>query len=235
MGLPVPKPTASILLTRPEAQSRSFAQQLQAHGFTGDIQISPLFAIKPTGAAISLNATDQVIFTSRNAIEFVPVSDAAAWCVGEKTAEQAKRAGWSAISANGDVDALAAKIVAANPTCRLVHVRGRHSRGDLVARLNAAGLTAIDVVVYDQVAQSLGDAALAVLNQTDPVIVPLFSPRTARLFADQGPFRAPIHCVAMSDAVAQEVRDLPVQTLRIAAEPTAKSIRKGVLSLVDAA
>ena len=67
------------------------------------------------------------------------------------------------------------------------------------------GLRASEAVLYDQSAQPLGDAALALMEGTAPVVVPLFSPRSAELvFAGCAP-RAPLRIVAISQAVAERV------------------------------
>jgi uroporphyrinogen-III synthase len=63
--------------------------------------------------------------------------------------------------------------------------------------------------------------ARQVLGAHDPVIVPVFSPRSAKILCDQGPFSAPIHAVAMSEATGQPLRILGIARLEIAQTPDA--------------
>jgi len=235
MGLPVPKPKPTVLLTRPRAQSESFAQDLRANGFDGKILISPLMQIEPTGAVVDLEQVDGVIFTSRNAVEFAPNGAKQAWCVGEKTVEVAQRKGWQTISADGDVDALLQQILASRPTGKLLHLRGEHSRGAVTQRLRDAGYAAEELVVYRQAALTLSGEARERLSGESPVIVPLFSPRSAALFVNSGPFVAPIWGVAMSKAVADEMKSNAPDKLLVAKAPKAELMRKSVLSLVKPA
>ncbi len=235
MGLPVPKPKPSVLLTRPRAQSERFAQDLRGQGFSGEIVISPLLKIKATGQITGLEQAAGVIFTSRNAVECLPAMSKTAWCVGRKTAERARQKGWDAKSADGDVETLFQLILRAKPQGRLVHLRGTHSRGALVARLQDSGFDAEEMVVYQQLFQPLNSKALSLLSGETPVIVPLFSPRSAALFAKSAPFAAPVYGVAMSEAVRQEMQDVTTRQMLVAAAPNAVSMQKSVLSLTEAA
>lgn len=230
MGLPVPKPKPTVLLTRPLAQSKQFAQDLRADGFSGEIVISPLLTIKPVEFAVDTSAMAGAIFTSRNAIDFAPEAKRPAWCVGEKTAEKARDHGWHAISADGDVETLRDEMIKAQPAGKWVHFRGAHSRGNLADKLNEAGINTEEKVVYDQIANPLSEDAKNLLSGEMPVIVPLFSPRSARLFADAAPFKAPIWVVAMSDAVARNVKKIKTEHLIVSPKATAKAMLSAVLT-----
>lgn len=235
MGLPVPKPKPIILLTRPLPQSEQFAEELRNNGFAGDLVISPLLDITGTAADIDLTGYGGVVFSSRNAIDFAPAGNMPAFCVGDKTAEKARSAGWEAVSANGDADDLVKTVIRANTAGKLLHLRGEHSRGDIAKRLSQAGIETDERVVYQQNERPLSEQAIGALSGKNPVILPLFSPRTARLFTKLGPFQAPLHAVAMSEAVAQEMQNLDLRQLVVAAKPTAASMLSGSLSLIDAA
>lgn len=235
MGLLMPKPKPTILLTRPEAQSKEFAEALRAGGFDGEIVISPLIDVRSTGVEVALSRDAQVAFTSRNALDFVTPQPRIAWCVGDKTAEKANGLGWRACSADGDVDQLFQLIADAAPKTEIVHLRGEHSRGALVDRLIEQGIPARDVVVYKQVALELTEEAKGVLSGNSPLLVPLFSPRSAALMALQGPFTPPLCVVAMSEAVAAELESIELGEIHVAKAPTAEAMCKSVLSLVSSA
>lgn len=235
MGLLMPKPNPSVLLTRPEAQSKEFAEALRVGGFDGEIVISPLIDIQPTGAEVTLACDAQVAFTSRNALDFVPPQPRIAWCVGDKTAEKANGLGWRARSADGDVDQLFERIAEEALNTEIVHLRGEHSRGALVDRLIEEGILARDVVVYKQVALELTEEAKGALSGNSPLLVPLFSPRSAALMASQGPFAATMTVIAMSEAVAAELEGIDFGEIHVVAAPTAEAMCKSVLSLVSSA
>ena len=151
--------------------------------------IAPLLDIAPVGGALDLDGAQGLLFTSANGVEQFaarsPERGLPAFCVGAMTAEAARRAGFSARSADGDVAALAALAIAAHRPGGgpFVHVRGRHAAGDLTGRLKAAGVPARAAEIYAQVPRPLAPEAAALLAAGGVRAVALFSPRSARLFA----------------------------------------------------
>jgi len=133
-----------------------------------------------------------------------PRRDFPAWCVGAHTAAVARTLGFAATAAGADAEALVAALSARPPAAPLLHPRGVHARGDIAARLSAAGIPTAEVVVYDQRALPLSPAALAAAAGSAPLVVPLFSPRTAALAAAglRGA-AAPLRAAAISPAVAE--------------------------------
>jgi uroporphyrinogen-III synthase len=129
-------------------------------------------------------------------------------CVGARTAEMAKAHGLIPISADGTVEDLLELLIAQKPEGGLVHLRGAMARGDLAPRLRANGIEAADVICYRQVPVALNDAAKSVLDGENPVILPLYSPETARLCGQAGPFRAQISVIAMSAQVARAAEQI---------------------------
>ena len=227
-----------VILTRPAAQGDRFAADLHARfGDAVDVILSPLIA--PVFPAVTLPDGDfrAVILTSETGAQAaarLPGVPRRAWCVGDRTAATARALGFDAQSAAGDADALVAAIVAADESGPLIHLRGRDSRGEVAARLTAAGVLTTEVIVYAQEAQPLTDAAYAVLNGLDPVIVPLFSPRTAQLFAATQP-TAPLFIAALSSAVAAGLGELPCQKVIVAVKPDASALLQALVPLMDAA
>lgn len=182
----------TLVLTRPRAQSEDFARALDA-ALPGRfaVLVAPLIDIVPVEAALDLAGLQGVVFSSANGVDRFAARSGerglVAWCVGEMTAAAARAAGFEAVSADGDVDDLAALVVAAHRpgAGAFLHVRGRHAAGDLVAQLAAAGVPARAAAIYDQLPRTLDGPARALLVAGGPAVVALFSPRTARLFAAQ--------------------------------------------------
>jgi uroporphyrinogen-III synthase len=177
-------PGGTVLLTRPRAQSAGFADQIRARLPGLRVVIAPLMEIVSTGGVPDLAAGDAVIFTSANGASRAGQGNGRrAWCVGERTAAAAREAGYDACVAGRTADELVARLRAVRPAGRLVHLHGAHTRGDVVARLAADGLQVDGVAIYDQVAVP-PDAAFHAALAAAPVIAPLFSPRSAMLFAE---------------------------------------------------
>ncbi|WP_135447857.1 uroporphyrinogen-III synthase [Tabrizicola caldifontis] len=229
-----------VLLTRPEAEARRFAQQLNQR-FGGRLRpvVAPLMAAVHLTPGLPAGPFAGVIFTSATgvdaAVRLATALPRLAWCVGAKTADRAAKAGFRARSADGDARALVAAILADPPAGRLLHLRGQETRGEVAERLNSAGIETESAVVYRQVPQALTDEAQRLLNGGNPVIVPLFSPRSAALFAAQAQgAQADLHLVAISPAVAEVVRNLPHRSLALAARPDAAAMLDAIAAVLDA-
>ncbi len=223
-----------ILLTRPLAQSQRFADQI------GGALISPLMRPEFLSPDLPLGDFAAVVLTSETGAEAAGRISAAgnalpkrAFCVGNRTAEVARAAGFTASSAAGAADDLLAHTIAVAPVGRLLLLRGQDSVGDLERRLVLAGIETVSLVVYRQIAQSLTDEAIAVLQDPRPVILPIFSPRSARLLADELrriAAKAPIWLAALSPAVA-EAFDFPTVYTEIAPRPDSDAMLRAVQAL----
>ena len=190
-----------VLITRPEPGATALARAI------GGGIVSPLMEI--VARPVALPGGAEPIFTSANGVRAVGSGRGRAWCVGDRTAEAARAAGFDAVSAGGDAEALVACVLAAARGAALVHVRGAHARGDVAARLTAAGLTCAETVAYDQPERPLTAEAEAALAGDVPLVVPLYSPRGARLLSRHaGNIRAPLDILALSAAVAEAAAPL---------------------------
>ena len=195
-----------LLLTRPEADARRFEARVRALA-PGDWRavVSPLLEIVPLAEPAAPGGVP--VFTSAHAVFFAGSGGGRpAWCVGPRTAAEARAAGWAPREGGGDAEALLAAIHASPPE-PLIHPRGVHARGDLAARLRAAGREVEERIVYDQRALPLTGEAQAALDGTAPVVAPVFSPRSAALLLDAvGNPSAPFRVIAVSAAAAEPLR-----------------------------
>ncbi len=222
---------SSLLLTRTQADAARFVAQLDAGLLaTTEIVIAPLLRIEGVDGAVDLDGASAVIFSSAKAVGFAPVgAGRRAYCVGAVTAEAAEAKGWRVQQVAQTADDLVAALDAAGP---LVHLSGRHQRGDIAERLTARGIPCTRQVLYDQPLQPLDPAAQRVLEGDKPVIVPLFSPRIAGQFAKEARDLTQAHVLAISPAVAEAFGAGRPAALRIAAEPTGIEMRRGVEKLL---
>lgn len=232
-----------VLLTRPLAQSARFADGLRERFGEGmRVVISPIMRLRFLEPDWPEGEFRVLILTSETGVEAAlrlreagrPLPEAAL-CVGDHTAAVARAAGFAAESAQGDAEALIAKVLAAEETGPFLHLRGREARGDIAPRLAAKGRKAEAVVVYEQVAEPLTDEAVLLLGGGGPVIVPVFSPRSAVLLAEQGPFAARLWVVAISRAAAEAAARLGAERIVTADRPDGAAMLDAIARIISEA
>jgi len=223
---------ARLFLTRPEAASRRFLAACEAaRGAPVPAVLSPVMAIRPVEIDLE-RPPAALILTSENGAGRageLGLAPRVAWCVGPRTAAEARRAGLRAIEAGSDAETLLAALLTARPAGRLLHLRGEHARGELAESLRGAGLDVQEAVAYRQEALQPTSAARAALDGRDPLVAPLFSPRSAALLAAWRP-RAPLHVVAMSPTVAEVARSLRPVSLSVARSPESGAMVEATLA-----
>lgn len=225
-------PRPALLLTRPREASIRFAAKLRDHVMLGAVEISPLIRINARNISPDLAPYAAVILSSAHAARpDVGASGKTAYCVGPRTTKTAHAAGFDARQMGETADDLVDALVARQPAGPLLHLRGHHTRGDIAARLAAHGMTVEECVVYDQEAMKLTPAAREMLDGERPVILPLFSPRTARLLCQQASGGAPRWVVAMSPSVAEAAAPLAAERVIIAKRPDGAAMCAAVSGL----
>ena len=213
-----------LLLTRPEPASRRFAAEAAYLGL--QTIISPVLRIVPVAhEGARLAQARGLVFTS---IHAVPAAGAGrgrpAICVGPATAQAARAAGFDVTEGPGD----AARMM---PLLEGLGAGWLHPHGAHVAR----PLPVPGMVVYDQLPQPLTEAALKALAGRGPVILPLFSPRSARLLSLRAAeARAPLWLVPISPAAGAEWRAAQAR-LAVAPTPDAAGILRAISTLLDRA
>jgi len=235
---PPAPPAPLVLLTRPRAASERFAQALQDALGPVRVAILPLMEIAPLVDRLDLEGVAGLIFTSAAGVEVFSGLTAdrglPAWCVGDRTAEAARAIGLRATSAGGDAAALVALMATARPEGRLVHLHGAHTRGDVAERLARENLRAEGRAIYDQVSVPPGRAFAAALEHDGPVIVPLFSPRSAELFGRvPGADATGVHPVALSPAVRAALPDVLAARAETAESPDAPAMIRAIGALIS--
>ncbi len=221
-------------MTRPRPASEAFLAQLPkaTYDLFAPI-ISPLIDIVTLDAAPQIGTQDAAIFTSANGVQAAPPGQGrTAFCVGKATTKEAAAHGWTATQSGHDAESLVAALTTLKPHQRLFHLSGRHTRGNVAARLTDAGLNVTNLALYDQMLCDLSPEAIQALLNDARVIVPLFSPRTAHHFVRVAPKTASTHAVALSRAVAEALGDTPLAGLTIARHPDAKGMGVALGDLV---
>lgn len=221
---------SSLLLTRPQASAERFLGHLDPD-LLGDaiICISPLVRIVPLDPAPDPGGYEAVVFSSAHAVDFAGSGRGTpAYCVGQQTARAASGRHWDVKLLAETADDLVASMERHRVQGPLVHLAGKHRRGEIAQRLTALGAQTDVVTLYDQELLCLTNEAQNMLVGEAPVIVPLFSPRTAAQFAKEARDTSHVIAVAISPAVAQALDGTPLAGLRVAAAPTGEQMRQAV-------
>jgi len=186
-----------VWVTRAEPGASETAERLRRLGC--EPVVRPVLAVRPLDPPLDLHGVAALAFTSRNGVDAFaarsPARDVPALCVGDATAEVARRAGFADVrSAAGDVEALAALIASLGFDGVVLHAGAREPAGDLAGALAAAGVRARAVALYETVPVE-GPAPSA-----DAVLV--HSPKAARLLASRlDPAEAPpVACLSAAAA-----------------------------------
>lgn len=228
-----------ILVTRSEPGASETAARLTALGYVPIIE--PLFAIVPID--VTVPDFDALAFTSANGVRrfaaLSPRRDAPAFCVGARTAETAREAGFADVtSADGDVAALGDLIRETLPAGkRVLHAGNAESRGDLPGRLTAQGISAQFLALFR--AEPIGapgpELARHLAGDRAFQAALIHSPRAGMILAEM--IRAvatpcPIAIAAISEAAAAPLTGL-VQSVAIAPAPTEDALLSSLANLVS--
>lgn len=213
-----------VIVTRPEADAARLTKAIREIGLNP--VASPLMRITATDATPLLDGVAALAFTSANGARAFETKsdrrDLPAFAVGRATADTLRMAGFRRVFvADGDVTSLAGLVAATYGQETgfgvVLHIAGTKRAGDLVAELRRKSIPAALAVLYDATPiRALSPAATAAIDAIEgddpPCQVALFSPRTARLFAEAlragGALESVERMIAvcLSDAVADAAR-----------------------------
>ena len=226
-----------VLLTRPLEDSRRTAQELAKRGH--EAVIAPLFEIEYLdGPEPQLEGVQAVLVTSGNGVRALAKRmarrDIPLLVVGAQTAATARKEGFANIrDAGGDAAALVslARAELRAEAGVLLHAAGTNASPAFSASLTQAGFDARTCVLYDTVeAGELPTAAVEALRSDSLDAVLIYSPRSARLFADRvnraGLARSCAHLIAccISREAADALDGLTFAESRIAAHSDQDSL-----------
>jgi uroporphyrinogen-III synthase len=171
------------LVTRPADQAERTAKRLAALGHQP--VVAPALEIVPTGAAPPDQKFDLILATSAQAFAgwsaTALLRGAPLACVGEKTAEAGKAAGFAPLLAAPRAEKLVERLVAAHQPGSALYLAGRERKPDLEQGLRAAGWRLRIVETYDaRPVAAWPPAVAAALARGEIDAVLHFSPRSAR-------------------------------------------------------
>lgn len=226
-----------LLVTRPTGAADKFLNDVMATSdVIPDIVMSPALSIRPINVDLHLKLDEGLIFTSKNGVDQAHRLGVAqkrtAYCVGQATTNYACELGFDAVFGGETANALEQFIMHQEHKGPFVHISGKHVRGDIVGNLRRAGMKARRCVAYDQISLPLTDQAKRALTGSQPVVLPLFSPRSAALLAGMN-ITAPLYLILISDAVKMEIEADLTAIIRVAPQPDAENMVKETVNALN--
>jgi uroporphyrinogen-III synthase len=179
-----PRQTIWITRTRPGAEIT--AERVLALGHQPFV--APLLVVQPTKARVDLDGVAALAFTSANGVHAfaasTPMRDIRVYAVGTATAAAARASGFrTVLHTSGDVSVLADALISRRRELQgqILHPSAAEPAGDLVGALEAAGVPARAVVVYETLPAILTPEELERLPGLDAVLIQ--SAKAARTLA----------------------------------------------------
>jgi uroporphyrinogen-III synthase len=177
----------SIWVTRALPSAHATAERVRALGHNA--LVAPLLAVRPLAdATVDLSDVGGIAFTSANGVKAFSAISALrnfkVFAVGASTAAAARAEGFTQVlSADGDVKALAAGIASRHAVSEgvILHPGAVELAGDLVGDLEARGLLARRLELYDTVTTPITPELLEQVSNVE--IVLLHSPKAAKALA----------------------------------------------------
>lgn len=224
-----------VIVTRALPGAAETAARLKSAGHKPIL--SPALTLEPLGAELDLAGVTDLVFTSANGVRYFPAVSktvSRVWCVGEATADAARKAGWAGVrEGNGNAMELAAHIIA-SPGARtgvFLHIANEAAAGDLVARLTAAGVNARFAALYRTVpVAAVSDAAASALTREARVVILVHSAKGAAAFRNAArglDFRRSV-VVAISEAASGPLVGCGARAVVNAAHPSETALREAL-------
>ena len=226
-----------VLVTRPIEDARGTEILLKARGH--EVIVAPMLTVLfHDGPQIDLTGVQAILVTSANGVRALSRRtshrDLPVFAVGPQSAETARETGFKIVkSTDGDAAALANAVSfwASAENGLLLHASGVEGEGRLAMALSASGFTVRTEYLYEVVtATEMPRAASEALAAGSLDAVLLFSPRSARAFADcvetagLAVATSKLICVCISEATAVALVPQTFREIRVAERPNQMSM-----------
>jgi uroporphyrinogen-III synthase len=231
-----------VLVTRPEADAARTIRAVEAQGLTA--LAWPLTRIVPIGGPVAVpDDAGAILFTSSNGVRaFAGASsrrDLPVLCVGDRTAAEARAAGFADVrSAGGDARDLA-RLAADAGIGRMLLVRGRDAARDLAADLRSGDVAVDEAILYAaEEVDDLPPAVADLLGAGEPAILTVWSPRNGAILARRLAANPSWHCarlgaVAISERAAAALDGTGCATISTAERPDGPAMIAAISALAE--
>lgn len=223
----------TVIVTRSEPGASRTADALREDGFTPIL--SPLFRLEPADPFPTLdlgNITD-LVFTSATGVrvfaDHCTERDLHVWAVGGTTANTAREAGFTSVTAGASDAAGLLELIAsdAEPESKLLHLANALAGPGFSNELTRRGVECRYVPIYrPHDADALSEGAESALASAEPCTVLFHSSHAAEVFQGlaEGVSLAPHSAIAISQAVADSLCGLDFGRVVIAAQPSERGL-----------
>ena len=223
-----------LLLTRPLGGNERFCLKIKHLLYSCEILDNPIQKIDFLPSLGKVNKNSVLIFTSANGLRAAKkhnLINKKCFVVGANTKKIAVSFGYDVLGFSKDQENLLKLIKSKKPTESLVHIRGKHTVGNLCDALKRNQFSCLDIIGYNQEPLKIKKQNLQKIHSGRPVILPIFSSRSAELLQSNLDLTG-FNVIAISEAVAKIITGVELGELVISKKPDLNSMQEATLAIL---
>ena len=223
-----------LLLTRPLGGNERFCLKIKHLLYSCEILDNPIQRIDFLPSLSKINKNSVLIFTSANGLRAAKkhnLINKKCFVVGANTKKIAVSFGYDVLGFSKDQENLLKLIKSKKPTESMVHIRGKHTVGNLCDALKRNQFSCLDIIGYNQEPLKIKKQNLQKIYSGRPVILPIFSSRSAELLQSNLDLTG-FNVIAISEAVAKIVTGVELGELVISKKPDLNSMQEATLAIL---
>lgn len=223
-----------LLLTRPLGGNERFCLKIKHLLYSCEILDNPIQKIDFLPSLGKVNKNSVLIFTSANGLRAAKkhnLINKKCFVVGANTKKIAVSFGYDVLGFSKDQENLLKLIKSKKPTESMVHIRGKHTVGNLCDALKRNQFSCLDIIGYNQEPLKIKKQNLQKIHSGRPVILPIFSSRSAELLQSNLDLTG-FNVIAISEAVAKIVTGVELGELVISKKPDLNSMQEATLAIL---
>lgn len=223
-----------LLLTRPLGGNERFCLKIKHLLYSCEILDNPIQKIDFLPSLSKVNKNSVLIFTSANGLRAAKkhnLINKKCFVVGANTKKIAVSFGYEVLGFSKDQENLLKLIKSKKPTESMVHIRGKHTVGNLCDALKRNQFSCLDIIGYNQEPLKIKKQNLQKIHSGRPVILPIFSSRSAELLQSNLDLTG-FNVIAISEAVAKIITGVELGELVISKKPDLNSMQEATLAIL---
>ena len=223
-----------LLLTRPLGGNERFCLKIKHLLYSCEILDNPIQKIDFLPSLSKVNKNSVLIFTSANGLRAAKkhnLINKKCFVVGANTKKIAVSFGYDVLGFSKDQENLLKLIKSKKPTESMVHIRGKHTVGNLSDALKRNQFSCLDIIGYNQEPLKIKKQNLQKIHSGRPVILPIFSSRSAELLQSNLDLTG-FNVIAISEAVAKIITGVELGELVISKKPDLNSMQEATLAIL---
>ena len=223
-----------LLLTRPLGGNERFCLKIKHLLYSCEILDNPIQKIDFLPSLSKVNKNSVLIFTSANGLRAAKkhnLINKKCFVVGANTKKIAVSFGYDVLGFSKDQENLLKLIKSKKPTESMVHIRGKHTVGNLCDALKRNQFSCLEVIGYNQEPLKIKKQNLQKIHSGRPVILPIFSSRSAELLQSNLDLTG-FNVIAISEAVAKIITGVELGELVISKKPDLSSMQEATLAIL---